>query len=104
MKKICLILTALWAVSYVHATPPTTAAPEKGEHLFKRSCATCHGKQGEKKAFNQSAVINQLTREQIIGALQERKDGHIQGAGNTAKERLSEQDMKDLAEFLQSLK
>lgn len=101
MKKTLLILTALFTIPSAYADTPDIT---KGEKLFKRSCATCHGKQGEKKAFNQSAIINQLNQEQIVMSLQDRKAGKIEGAGNTAKERLSDQDMKDVAEFIQTLK
>lgn len=98
MKKTLLILTALFTFSPAHADIAN------GEKLFKLSCATCHGKQGEKQAFNQSAVINQLDRETIITALQDRKAGKIEGAGNSVKKRLSEQEIQALAEFIQTLK
>ena len=100
MKKTSVILTALLAVFSVHTN---ASDANKGEKIFKQTCATCHGKQGEKKAFNQSAIINQLSAEQIITALQDRKAGKIEGAGNSIKGKLSEQEMKDVAEFIQTL-
>jgi cytochrome c-553 len=76
----------------------------KAEKVYKRSCATCHGKQGEKPAMGESKIINQLKPEEILTALSERKAGNITGAGNPAKQRLSEQDIHNLSEYIQTLK
>ncbi|PJG82651.1 c-type cytochrome [Caviibacterium pharyngocola] len=77
---------------------------ERGKRLFNQSCAMCHGKQGEKSALDQSALLNTLKTDEIITALQARKAGEIVGAGNAAKNRLSEEDMKSLAEYIETLK
>ncbi|MFZ7240052.1 c-type cytochrome [Avibacterium avium] len=77
---------------------------EHSQKIFNRSCAMCHGKQGERSALNQSAIINSLKTEEIITALEKRKAGEIVGAGNAAKSRLSENDIKSLAEYIPSLK
>ncbi|MDU8925365.1 c-type cytochrome [Pasteurellaceae bacterium LIM206] len=103
MKKTTLLSTALLA-SLLAISFPGQADMAKGERIFKQNCATCHGKQGEKKAFDESRVINQLNSEEIFTALQDRKAGKIEGAGNRVKSRLSEQNMKDLAEFVPTLK
>ena len=76
---------------------------EHGQKLFLQSCASCHGKQAEKPALGQSAIVNQLEMEEVIEALQDRKSGKIRGAGNSAKSRLSDEDMKDIGEFIKSL-
>ena len=99
MKFYPALLAAVLAVSL-----NAQAASEQGEKLFKQTCATCHGKQGEKMAMGQSAIIQQLTEQEIIEALQERRAGKVTGAGNKAKARLTDQDMQNLADFLQSLK
>ncbi|ABR75022.1 cytochrome C biogenesis protein CcsB [Actinobacillus succinogenes] len=99
MKKISLILTALCMLSFA-AHAGNTDSLKKGERAYKQQCATCHGKQGEKPAMGQSAVIRNFTAQQIVTALSKRKSGEIQGAGNSVKERLSESDMKNIAEFL----
>ncbi len=77
---------------------------EHTQKIFNRSCAMCHGKQGEKSALNQSAIINNLKTEEILTALEKRKAGEIVGAGNAAKSRLSEEEMKGLAEYIPTLK
>ena len=99
MKKTLLILTALYALPLA-VQADNNADLKKGERIYKQQCATCHGKQGEKPAMGQSAVIRHFTAEQIVTALSKRKNGEIQGAGNSVKERLSESDMKNIAEFL----
>ena len=49
-------------------------------------------------------IINQLQPEEISTALSERKAGNITGAGSPAKQRLSEQDIHNLSEYIQTLK
>lgn len=102
MKKLSLTLfvTLLATISYAHADSNL----DRGKRLFSQGCALCHGKQGEKSALNQSAIINTLSVDEIIAALQKRKSGEIVGAGNAAKSRLNEEDMKAVAEYLQTLK
>lgn len=99
MKKIRLILSALCVLSFTVQADNTNNI-KKGERLYKQQCAACHGKRGEKPAMGQSAVIRNFTAEQTVTALFKRKNGEIQGAGNSVKERLSESDMKNIAEFL----
>ena len=67
--------------------PPALSAEAdlvKAEKVYKRSCATCHGKQGEKPAMGESKIINQLKPEEISTALSERKAGNIPSAGSPA--------------------
>ena len=98
MKKryLFLLLISFFAFS-------TQADEWRGQKIFKRSCALCHGNDGEKHAMDQSKIINQMTQSEIIQALQDRKSGKIDGGGNRAKARLSEQDMQDVAEFIEHL-
>ena len=51
--------------------------------------------------INLSAVENSP---EISTALSERKAGNITGAGSPAKQRLSEQDIHNLSEYIQTLK
>lgn len=76
----------------------------QAEKIYKRSCATCHGKSAEKPAMGQSAIINTLNSDEIYTALSDRKSGKIVGAGNMAKSRLSDEEMKALAGFVPTLK
>lgn len=72
--------------------------------LYKRACSTCHGRAAEKPAMGESKIINALNSDEIYTALSDRKSGKIQGAGNMAKSRLTEQEMKSLSEFVPTLK
>ena len=106
-KRIYLLSTLLPVLGFLFATPALSAEADlvKAEKVYKRSCATCHGKQGEKPAMGESKIINQLKPEEISTALSERKAGNITaGAGNPAKQRLSEQDIHNLSEYIQILK
>ena len=97
VSKTFLIFTALCSFS---AQANNALDIKRGERVYKLNCATCHGKAGEKQAMGQSAVIKNLKKDEILTALEMRKSGEIMGAGNMAKERLSEQDMKNIAEFI----
>lgn len=77
---------------------------EHGQKVYNRSCMLCHGKQAEKPAMGQSQIISTFKKEQIISSLQDRKSGKIEGGGNRAKSTLSEQDMRDVASYVESLK
>jgi len=82
--------------------------PEKGKALYAR-CAACHGADGKLKALGKSAPIAGLPAEQIIKDLEGYKAGTLNkyGLGATMKSQvatLSEQDIKDLAAYISSLK
>ncbi|MGQ0286225.1 c-type cytochrome [Pasteurellaceae bacterium 22721_9_1] len=100
MKKL-ILLTALCAV--ISTTQAHTPDMKQGERTFRQMCSTCHGRQGERSALGQSAIINKLPADEIVTALQARKKGEIMGAGNSAKARLSDQDMQNIATYLESL-
>lgn len=100
MQKLSLTLFTLVLATVANAE--TTL--EHGENVFSQNCAICHGQQGEKSALNQSAIINKLSVDEIVTALKKRKSGEIVGPGNPVKSRLNEDDMKAVAEYLQTLK
>ncbi|BFU59955.1 MULTISPECIES: c-type cytochrome [Rodentibacter] len=105
MKRFYLIISTLFGIAFfAQAEVPTNTDFSKAEKIYKRSCATCHGKRGEKPAMGESKIINQLKTETISTALLERKNGKIIGAGNPAKQRLSEEEIKALSEFIPTLK
>ncbi|MBE0491391.1 MAG: c-type cytochrome [Sulfurospirillum sp.] len=78
-----------------------------GASLYK-SCAACHGAKAEKKALNKSQIIAGWSADNIVAALQGYKAGTYGGAlkgtmkGQVA--RLSDDDMKVLAEYITTLK
>jgi len=47
-KRIYLLSTLLPVLGFLFATPALSAEADlaKAEKVYKRSCATCHGKQG----------------------------------------------------------
>lgn len=104
MKTFYLFLNLLCISFFAQAETANNPDFIKAEKIYKRSCATCHGKKGEKPAMGESKIINQLKTEDISTALFERKEGNIIGAGNTAKQRLTEEEIKTLSEFVPTLK
>ena len=105
-KRIYLLSTLLPVLGFLFVPPALSGEADlvKAEKVYKRSCATCHGKQGEKPAMGESKIINQLKPEEISTALSARKAGNIPSAGSPAKQRLSEQDIHNLSEYIQTLK
>ena len=105
-KRIYLLSTFLPVLNFLFATSALSAEADlvKAEKVYKRSCATCHGKQGEKPAMGESKIINQLKPEEISTALSERKMWKIIGAGNPAKQRLSDEDIRNLSEYIKNFK
>ena len=105
MKGIYFLLSALCCFSFfVQAESPANPDLAKAEKIYKRSCATCHGKSGEKPAMGESKIINQLNAEEISSTLFDHKSGKIVGAGNPAKQRLSDEEIHALSEFIPDLK
>lgn len=62
------------------------------------------GNKAKNQQWVSQKIINQLKPEEISTALSERKAGNITGAGSPAKQRLSEQDIHNLSEYIQTLK
>lgn len=99
-KALVIAIGLLSFSGYAQAEFDATQA----EKLYRRSCATCHGKTAEKPAMRKSKIVNQLSSAEIAEALTERKNGRVEGAGNAAKQRLSDDDIKVLSEFLSKQK
>ena len=78
-----------------------------GAALFQK-CTACHGSHGEKHALNKSKIINEMTQDEIVAALQGYKDGTYGGAmkalmkGQVAP--FNEEDIATLAAFIASRK
>ncbi len=79
------------------------AAPE-GAQLYQRSCADCHGRQADKKAFNRAPPLNSLSRNDIIAGLTVRRDAKGPGSGNRVKAKLTDEQITALADFIVTLK
>ena len=76
-KRIYLLSTLLPVLGFLFAPPALSAEADlvKAEKVYKRSCATCHGKQGEKPAMGESKIINQLKPEEISTAAHQLSQG-----------------------------
>lgn len=98
MKKqhIALIVALLAATS-----PALSQTPDV---IYKNSCASCHGRYGEKNALGKARPLKELTQQEIAEGLTARKAGEIVGAGNKAKARLSDEDITALAAYVVTLK
>jgi len=74
-----------------------------GAAAYKK-CAACHGANGEKAALGKSKVINQMTKAEIVTALNGYKDGSYGGAMKTLMKgqvaNLSETDIQAIAEMI----
>lgn len=91
-------------------TPPKTVAPtplKTGASLFK-TCAGCHGAQGEKAALGKSQIIQGWDAGKTTAALEGYKNGSYGGAmkgvmaGQASK--LSSEDIELLANYIATLK
>jgi len=89
MKKVLVLLAVLGLSSVAMAD------------AFKK-CVSCHGAHGEKKALNKSKIISDMSKADIVAALNGYKDGSYGGPmkglmkGQVAS--LSAADIKAIAE------
>ncbi|MRJ01837.1 MAG: c-type cytochrome [Epsilonproteobacteria bacterium] len=93
-----------WAVLTLAVATATTLMAADGAALYKK-CAGCHGAHGEKKALGKSAIIKDMTKDEVYKALQDYKAGkrntHGMGAlmkGQVAN--MSDADMKAIADYI----
>lgn len=97
MKK--LIITLITLSSMVMASD--------GAALYKK-CVACHGVNGEKPALGKSLVINKMTKDDLVSALNGYKDGSYGKSmkalmkGQVAK--LESSDIEALAEYIAGIK
>ncbi|MRI84159.1 MAG: cytochrome C [Nitratiruptor sp.] len=75
-----------------------------GATLYKK-CAGCHGPHGEKKALGKSAIIKDMSKEEIYKALLEYKAGkrNVAGMGPLMKGQvanMSDEELKAIAEYI----
>ncbi|TNH04674.1 c-type cytochrome [Testudinibacter sp. TR-2022] len=98
-KHLCSFILALLTAQSAIAD----ADIAKGKRQYQQLCAMCHGRNADKQALNSSAIIAGLPATEIASALHKRKNGEIDGGGNTVKARLTEQDMQNLAAYIETL-
>ena len=79
-----------------------------GEALYKKKCASCHGKNAQKRALNISLVINTLPKEELTQALIGYKNGSYGGKMKGIKKglvnSLSEDDISAISTYIQTLR
>ncbi|WP_411754478.1 c-type cytochrome [Serratia sp. (in: enterobacteria)] len=95
-RHLALLVTFLAGASAALAQSPDV--------IYKNSCASCHGRYGEKNALGKARPLKDLTQQEIAEGLQARKAGEIVGAGNKAKARLSDEDITALSAYVVTLK
>lgn len=95
-QYIALLVTLLVGAGSAMAQTPDV--------IYKNSCASCHGRYGEKNALGKARPLKDLTQQEIAAGLRARKAGEIVGAGNKAKARLSDEDIATLSAYVVTLK
>ncbi|MDR0807428.1 MAG: c-type cytochrome [Enterobacteriaceae bacterium] len=97
--SLIVLLAPLFYADSVNAQSTESAA-----NLYQLACSDCHGKNGDKVALKKARLLVSLDEAQITEALIDRRSGKIKGAGNGVKKRLSDDDIKNLAAYIQTLK
>ncbi|EEQ12045.1 Cytochrome [Yersinia mollaretii ATCC 43969] len=82
---------------------PTQAATD-GEHIYKQTCSSCHGRLADRKGLDKAPPLISLSRDEIVDGLTARRDGKIVGRGNKAKAHLTDDDIQKLADHIENLK
>ncbi len=99
--KITKILTAFLVMG------ATTLFAVEGSEIFK-ACAGCHGTNGEKQALGKSQIIQGWEASKIEAALKGYKDGSYGGAMKGVMKaqaaRLSDTDIKNVSQYIETLK
>lgn len=74
-----------------------------GKELFAK-CISCHGDKGQNVALGKSKVIKDMTKQEIVNALDGYKEGTyggvMKGMMKVQVAMLSESDIKDIAEYI----
>jgi cytochrome c553 len=94
----CLLFSCLAFVSLT-----STHAQADGKGLYQQRCSGCHGRLADKKAMDQAPALNTLSEDVMIEGLKARRDGKIEGKGNRAKANLTDEQIVELAKFINGL-
>ena len=72
------------------------------------SCVACHGKTGEKKALNKSKILADMSKQEIIAALNgyinNTYGGSMKAIMTSQAKNLSKEDIEDIAAYIDSSK
>ena len=88
--------------------PATTETkPISGYTFYAHKCASCHGKNGEKAAFNNAQIIAGWNKEKSIAALNGYKDGtyggSLKGIMKGQVSALSDAQIQAVSEYISTL-
>ncbi|MEE8589166.1 MAG: c-type cytochrome [Sulfurimonadaceae bacterium] len=82
-------------------------APISGYTFYAHKCASCHGKNGEKAAFNNAQIIAGWDKEKSIAALKGYKDGtygkSLKGIMKGQVSALSDEQIEAVSEYISTL-
>jgi len=82
----------------VQVQPSTPTSAERGQELYRKKCAFCHGSNGERGVIPLKDAVEQL--EDI--ALTETIINGVPGKGMPAPEKLTNEQIADLVAFIRS--
>jgi len=105
--KTSTITNTIKALVVAGAILGTTTLSADGGTLFNK-CAGCHGKTAQKSALGKSKIINEMSKEDLVLAINGYKDGTYGGAmkalmkGQVAK--LSKEEVDSLTTYITTLK
>lgn len=86
-----------------YASTSLAATPDYARQ-FQRDCSGCHGHKADKSAFNKAPPLITLSQSQAIEGMTAIRDGGGTGAAARAKARLTNDQIKGLAAFIQTQK
>ncbi|MFW5393089.1 cytochrome c [Yersinia sp. 2544 StPb PI] len=98
MKAVLLLSVGVLLLSV------TAQAATDGEHIYKQTCSSCHGRSADRKGLDKAPPLISLSRDEIVDGLTARRDGKIVGRGNKAKAHLTDDDIQKLADHIENLK
>lgn len=82
----------------------SAAATEDYGRQFQRDCSSCHGRKADKTAFNKAPPLITLSEEQAVEGMTTIRDGGGNSAAARAKAKLTDEQIKGLAAFIQTQK
>lgn len=82
-----------------------TAASDDYARQYQRDCSSCHGRKADKPAFNNKVpALVTLSEQEAVDGMTHLRDGGGTGAAARAKSKLTDEQIKGLAAFIQTQK
>ncbi len=86
------------------AASASVAGAEDYARQFQRDCSSCHGRKADKTAFNKAPPLITLSEQQAVEGMTAIRDGGGNSAAARAKAKLTDEQIKGLAAFIQTQK